>query len=185
MAPIAAALKMANVTLQELHTVEMIVGNACSQGARGTACLGGIELGMHLSSDESMALVAAFHGANVSMSVKVRVRHVGMADVKPFVVREDFVDSEKKGEANDGEKKKTGLFVMGKKREGEEDNDYSKHAAVFKVGSKLGAKKKIAFLMDRDFHVQVNYEESDSFQKGLGCLLNNMISKKLPNLQKR
>ena len=54
-----------------------------------------------------------------------------------------------------------------------------------KVGSKLGAKKTIAFLMDRDFHVQVNYEESDSFQKGLGCLLNNMISKKLPNLQKR
>ncbi|KAL7476657.1 hypothetical protein ACHAW6_002502, partial [Cyclotella cf. meneghiniana] len=44
-APIAAALKMANVTLQELHAMEMIGDNARSQEARGAACLGGDGVG--------------------------------------------------------------------------------------------------------------------------------------------
>ncbi|KAL7483429.1 hypothetical protein ACHAW6_009074 [Cyclotella cf. meneghiniana] len=167
-APIAAALKMANVTLHELHAVEMIGGAMRVPKVQEAVqhALGGMELGMHLNSDESMALGAAFHGANVSTSFKVR--HVGMADVNPFVVGVDLMDLEKKGEASDGEKKKKGLFGIGKKKEGEEDNEWNKHATIFKVGSKLGSKKTIAFSMDRDVHVQVNYEESDTLPKGTG-----------------
>ena len=114
---------------------------------------------MHLNSDESMALGAAFHGANVSTSFKVR--HVGMADVNPFVVGVDLMELEKKDVVD--EKKKKGLF--GKKKDSDE---WNKHATIFKIGSKLGAKKTIAFSMDKDVHVQVNYEESDTLPEGTG-----------------
>merc|ERR1712232_933741 len=60
------------------------------------------ELGMHINSDESMALGAAFHGANVSTAF--RVRHVGMADINPFAISislNDLVSAE-------GGKKKSG-----------------------------------------------------------------------------
>ena len=159
--PIEKALKMANVTMEGLDAVEMIGGamrvpkvQEVVQGA-----LGGMELGMHLNSDESMALGAAFHGANVSTSFKVR--HVGMADVNPFVVGVDLVELEKKDQVD--EKKKKGLF--GKKKE---SDDWNKSATIFKVGSKLGAKKTIAFSMDKDVHVQVNYEESETLPEGTG-----------------
>eukprot|EP00804_Cyclotella_cryptica_P008096 CCRYP_004580-RA/>CCRYP_004580-RA protein AED:0.01 eAED:0.01 QI:567/0.5/0.66/1/1/1/3/3983/974 len=167
-APIATALKMANVTLEDLHAVEMIGGAMRVPKVQEAVqhALGGMELGMHLNSDESMALGAAFHGANVSTSFKVR--HVGMTDVNPFVVGVDLVDLEKKGEMSDNaEKKKKGLFGIGKKKEGE-DGEWSKHATIFKMGSKLGSKKTIAFSMDRDVHVQVNYEESDMLPEGTG-----------------
>ncbi len=116
-----------------------------------------------------MALVAAFHGANASMLFKVR--HVGMADIKAFVVRMDL---------SDGEKKKKGLFVIGKKKEG----DCSKHATIFKVGSKLGARKTVAFMMDRDVHVQVNYEESDSLPKGTGLSIEQYDFKEVAKFAK-
>eukprot|EP01083_Nonionella_stella_P165890 553084_1 len=99
---------------------------------------GKLDLGMHLNSDESMALGAAFHGANVSTSFKVR--HVGMADVNSFPVAVDLTElavgkEEKKGGG--------GLFGIGKKKSEEvkkdgDDDRWAKHATIFKLGSKLG-----------------------------------------------
>ncbi|EED89924.1 heat shock protein, partial [Thalassiosira pseudonana CCMP1335] len=149
-APIEKALKMANVTLDELNAVEMIGGAMRVpkvQEAVAHALGNKIELGMHLNSDESMALGAAFHGANVSTSFKVR--HVGMSDVNPFPVAVDLTDLEKKDEKKD-------------------DGDWSKHATIFKLGSRLGTKKTIAFSYDKDVHVEVNYEESDTLPIGTG-----------------
>jgi hypoxia up-regulated 1 len=164
-APIHAALEMANVTIGELTAVEMIGGAMRVPKVQEVvaAALGGMELGMHLNSDESMALGAAFHGANVSTSFKVR--HVGMSDVNPFPVAVDLVSLSKKGEANDSETKK-GLFGIGKKKR---EDVWSKHSTIFKRGSKLGSKKTIAFSMDEDVHVQVNYEEDDLLPVGTGA----------------
>merc|ERR1712060_721015 len=78
------------------------------------------ELGMHINSDESMALGAAFHGANVSTAF--RVRHVGMTDVNPFEIgislsnlkidKSELVaeGSEVGKEGEDGAKKEGGIL---------------------------------------------------------------------------
>ncbi len=52
------------------------------------------------------------------------------------------------------------------------------------MGSKLGAKKTIAFLMDRDVHVQVNYEESDSLPKGTGLSIEQYDFKEVAKFAK-
>ena len=160
--PITNALKMANITMDELDAIEMIGGAMRVPKVQEVvqAALGGKELGMHLNSDESMALGAAFHGANVSTSFKVR--HVGMSDVNPFVVGVDLMELDKKDQAE----KKKGLF--GKMKDGD---DWNKHATIFKIGSKLGAKKTIAFSMDKDVYVQLNYEESDTLPEGTGMAI--------------
>jgi len=169
--PIEKALKLANVTLEELDAVEMIGGAMRVpkvQEAVGSV-LGELTLGMHLNSDESMALGAAFHGANVSTSFKVR--HVGMADVNSFPVAVDLTDlsvgkEEKKGGG--------GLFGIGKKKSEEakkakdDDDAWAKHATIFKLGSKLGVKKTIAFSYDKDVHVEVSYEEGETLPVGTG-----------------
>ena len=174
--PIEAALQMANVTLEELDAVEMIGGAMRVPKVQEVvkAALGDkLELGMHLNSDESMALGAAFHGANVSTSFKVR--HVGMADVNPFSIAVDLTDltvgkEEKKGGG--------GLFGVGKKKKKKDDDEkksddddddaWAKHATIFKLGSKVGVKKTIAFSYDKDVHVEVNYEENDNLPIGTG-----------------
>lgn len=166
--PIEAALKMANVTLDELDAVEMIGGAMRVpkvQEAVRDALDGKIELGMHLNSDESMALGAAFHGANVSTSFKVR--HVGLADVNPFPIAVDLTDL-----TVGKEEKKGGGGLFGKKKDDDKkkkgDDEWAKHATIFKLGSKLGVKKTIAFSYDKDVHVEVNYEENDNLPIGTG-----------------
>merc|ERR1712125_253784 len=76
------------MTLEDIHGVEMIGGGMRVPKIQESikSSLGGtLELGMHINSDESMALGSAFHGANVSTAFKVR--HVGMIDVNPFPVK--------------------------------------------------------------------------------------------------
>ena len=129
-----------------------------------SGALGGLTLGMHLNSDESMALGASFHGANVSTSFKVR--HVGMVDVNTFPVNVDLTDL-----VVGKEKKKSGggLFGIGKKKTDEAaEEGWAKHATIFKLGSKLGVKKTIAFTHDEDVHVEVSYDESDTLPLGTG-----------------
>ena len=173
--PIERALAMANVTLDELDAVEMIGGAMRVpkvQEAVSAALGGKLTLGMHLNSDESMALGAAFHGANVSTSFKVR--QVGLADVNPFPIAVDLTDL-----AVGKEEKKAGggLFGIGKKKEDDTkkkkkkkggDDEWAKHATIFKLGSNLGVKKTIAFSYDKDVHVEVNYEENDNLPIGTG-----------------
>ena len=141
--PIETALKAANVTLEEVNGVELIGG-----GMRVPAIqeeikrfLGErVELGMHLNSDESMALGAAFYGANISTAFKVR--HVGLTDVNPFAIGIELVDLEP----------------------GEEE--WTKQATMFKSFGKLGVKKTIAFTHDKDVHCSIAYEENEFLPEG-------------------
>merc|ERR1712087_835708 len=84
--PITKALAAANVTLEEVDVIEMIGGGMRVPKVQSslTAVLGDKELGMHINSDESMALGASFYGANISTAFKVR--HVGLTDINPFPI---------------------------------------------------------------------------------------------------
>ena len=171
--PIEQALKLANITLEELDAVELIGGAMrvpkVQEAISHVLGNGKLELGMHLNSDESMALGAAFHGANVSTSFKVR--HVGMADVNTFPIAVDMTDLEV---GKEEKKSGGGLFGIGKKKsedakkKSNDDDAWAKHATIFKLGSKLGVKKTIAFSYDKDVHVEINYEESDTLPIGTG-----------------
>jgi len=168
--PITNALKAANKTLDDIDGVELIGGGMRVpkvQEEIQTLLGDKLDLGMHINSDESMALGAAFHGANVSTAF--RVRHVGMADINPFPVSISLsnLPVEEKGGLGS-------LFGMGKKKEEgdsgegseEEEEEWSKHATIFKKNGKIGIKKTIAFTHDADVLCSIDYEESDSLPVG-------------------
>lgn len=148
--PITQALEAAGLTLEEVDEIELIGGGMRVPRVQEelSKVLGDKELGMHINSDESMALGAAFHGANVSTAF--RVRHVGMTDVNPFPIAIDLNDLE--------------VEEAPEKKDGEEA--WSKHATLFKSFGKIGVKKTIAFSHDADVFCGIDYEESDFLPEG-------------------
>ena len=145
--PITDALNAANMTLEDVHGVEMIGGGMRVPKIQESikSSLGGkLDLGMHINSDESMALGAAFHGANVSTAFKVR--HVGMTDINPFPIEVSLedLDDENKGS----------------------EDAWSKQATIFKSNGKVGVKKTIAFTHDQEIACALGYVEDATIPKG-------------------
>ena len=145
-APVHAALKAANLTLDDVNAIELIGGGMRVPKVQTglSSVLGDLELGMHINSDESMALGAAFFGANLSTAF--RVRHVGLVDINPFpigVVLEDLEPAKKKDE-----------------------EEWKKEATIFKENGKVGVKKTIAFTHDKDVHCALDYAEPDTLPAG-------------------
>jgi len=143
--PITRALKAANMTLDDIHAVELIGGGMRVPKIREAmqVVLGEkLDLGMHINSDESMALGAAFHGANISTAFKVR--HVGMTDINPFPISVSLDE------------------LTGDKKKDDEDA-WSKHATIFKANGKVGVKKTIAFSYDHDIACAVDYDDDSEF----------------------
>jgi hypoxia up-regulated 1 len=153
--PIDAALKAANVTLEQVHGIELIGGGMRVpkiQEALQTYLGEHItELGMHINSDESMALGAAFHGANISTAFKVR--HVGLTDVNPFAIQVSLEDHESDSSSE-------------KKKKKDDEEPWSKQAVMFKSFGKVGVKKTIAFTHDKDVHCAIDYVQDDLLPKG-------------------
>lgn len=146
--PIADALQRANVTLDKVDEIELIGGGMRVPKIQEylKQFLGeSMELGMHINSDESMALGASFHGANISTAFKVR--HVGMADINPFPVQVTLNELESSNDSSD-------------------DEQWSKQATIFKSGGKLGVKKTIAFTHDKDVHCALDYDENETLPQG-------------------
>mmetsp|Transcript_4232 Transcript_4232/g.6592 ORF Transcript_4232/g.6592 Transcript_4232/m.6592 type:complete len:913 (+) Transcript_4232:132-2870(+) len=146
--PIELALQRANVTLDQVDEIELIGGGMRVPKVQEylKKYLGeAMELGMHINSDESMALGASFHGANISTAFKVR--HVGMADINPFPIKISLTDLE--GVSN-----------------GADDEPWSKEATIFKSGGKVGVKKTIAFTHDTNVHCGLDYDDSETLPEG-------------------
>ena len=169
--PIRTALEKVNMTLDDIDEIEMIGGGMRIPRIQTLMSkeLNDKELGLHINADESMALGAAFHGANLSTAF--RVRHVGLLDVNPFPIAISLcdLDSEKKG-----------LFGGKKKKKKDDDEEeWSKHATIFKAFGKFGVKKTIAFTHDKEVHCALDYEEDcDQLPKGTGYV----IGRRLKNL---
>jgi hypoxia up-regulated 1 len=155
--PVHQALAYANISLDDVDGLEMIGGGMRIPRIQTDLkkALNDIELGMHINGDESMALGAAFYGANLSTAF--RVRHVGLADVNPFPIRITLQELAQ-------EEPKKGLFGGGgKKKEkdpADDDNNepWGKNATMLKAFGKLGVKKTIAFTHDKDIHCALDYE---------------------------
>lgn len=152
--PINHALLAANMTLADIHGVELIGGGMRVpkvQEAIQHALGDKLDLGLHINSDESMALGAAFHGANVSTAFKVR--HIGMTDINPFPVAISLgeLDAENK----------------------DDEDAWSKHATIFKANGKVGVKKTIAFTHDKDIECAVDYDVSEDIPHGTETSIEN------------
>ena len=145
--PVHDAIKMANLTLDDIDEIELIGGGMRVPKVQAdlSAALGGKELGLHINSDESMALGAAFFGANISTAF--RVRNVGLTDINPFPVKVTLKDLEE-----------------AKPKDGEEP--WFKDATVFKALGKLGVKKTIAFTHDSDVHCSLDYADPENLPEG-------------------
>ncbi|GMI02012.1 hypothetical protein TrST_g6123 [Triparma strigata] len=159
--PISKALTAAGMKIEDIDAIELVGGGMRVPKVQKALekVTGDKELGMHINSDESMALGAAFHGANISTAF--RVRKVGMTDVTmfPVGVRLSSMEAESKGGWFGGKKKD-------KKDDKEEEEAWSKQATIFKEFGKMGVKKTIAFTHDSDVAVEVVYEESDYLPAG-------------------
>lgn len=149
--PITDALAAANVTLDEITAIELIGGGMRVPKVQSglSTVFGDMELGMHINSDESMALGAAFYGANISTAF--RVRQVGLTDINPFAMGVTLKDLETDEE----------------KEADEEEEVWGKKATIFKENGKIGVKKTIAFTHDRDVHCSLDYSESNNLPEGV------------------
>jgi len=161
--PIKMALKSANLTLADIDAVELIGGGMrvpkVQEQITGMIGESSLELGMHINSDESMALGAAFHGANVSTAF--RVRQVGMTDINPFPIVVSLQEMEIE--------ESSGLFGIGGSKKKEEDDQaevWSKQATIFKANGKVGVKKTIAFTQEEEINVAIDYEDSEQLPAG-------------------
>ena len=145
-APVHNAIKMANLTLDEIDEIELIGGGMRVPKVQTdlSAALGGKELGLHINSDESIALGASFFGANVSTAF--RVRSVGLTDINPFPVKVSLKNLDEKT------------------KKGEEP--FNKEATVFKAQGKLGVKKTITFTHDSDVHCALDYADAETLPEG-------------------
>jgi len=162
--PIQMALRSANLTLADINAVELIGGGMRVPKVQEqiSSLLGesSLELGMHINSDESMALGAAFHGANVSTAF--RVRQVGMTDINPFPIVVSLQEMEIE--------ESSGLFGIGGGKKKKEEVDgaevWSKQATIFKANGKVGVKKTIAFTQEEEINVAIDYEDFDQLPAG-------------------
>ena len=137
MKPIACALEAANLTLADIHAVELIGGSvrvpAMQALLKETFAPANLTLGMHMNGDEAMALGAAFVAANRSTSF--RVRQVGMVSTTPFSVGVELTD------------------LPG----AEVDTPLSKRSTLFKAGNKLGNLKKLSLKHSTDMVASLAY----------------------------
>jgi hypoxia up-regulated 1 len=148
--PIIDALASANVTLEEITAIELIGGGMRVPKVQSSlsTVLGDMELGMHINSDESMALGASFYGANISTAF--RVRQVGLVDISPFAVGVTLED----------------LEIDEEKKSSEDEDAWGKKATIFKANGKIGVKKTIAFTHDQDVHVSLDYSDPEKLPVG-------------------
>lgn len=144
-APLHKVLAIANKTIADVTGIELIGGGMRIPRVQTelSKTVGDLELGLHINADESMALGAAFAGANISTAF--RVRQVGLTDVNPFPISVTLED-------------------MPSAKSDEED--WKKEAVVFKSFGKLGVKKTIAFTHDRDVRCGLDYVEDEMLPAG-------------------
>ena len=152
--PIDEALAKAELTVEQLDSVEMIGGAQRIPKIQSILgeYFGGKPLSVHVNADEGAALGAAFHAANLSTSFKVR--KTGMVDFTTLPVAVGLKSIPKDVGLLGG------LFGGNNKEAEEEAMAWNKSTTLFKEGSKLDSKKTIAFHHDYDIACNVSYDAS-------------------------
>ena len=166
--PINQALAFANMSVSEINSVELLGGSV--RIPRVKKLLddffkpSNIELGQHLNGDEAMALGAAFRGANLSTSFKVR--KVGQSDINNFGISIHL-------EALPTADQKSGFFGFfgGKDSKPDAvaagDEVWTKDAEVFPKKLTLSSKlRTVTFPFDKDIVCKIAYTNTDSLPAG-------------------
>lgn len=178
--PIEEALLMANISLQDVKAVELLGGGVRMPKVKKVLeeyfKVASLELGQHMNGDESMALGAAFRGANLSTSF--RVRKVGMSDVTPVgvTIALDTLPVE--------ESSSTGLFssfvsgLFGTQEKKAEENPlaaeevWSKRVELFPRRSSMPSKTKtLTFPYDKDILCRVMLSDVSVLPEGVNSLV--------------
>ncbi|CAM9761396.1 unnamed protein product [Chrysoparadoxa australica] len=167
--PVEDALAAAGMTLADIDSVEIIGGGVripkvqekLRRFFKATTKLEPLELGVHLNGDESMALGAAFSGANISRAFQVR--EVGMSDITPFAVNVTMVEIPSEAESKGG---LGGLFGGGGKKgkeaaEEAEEGLYHKQFSLQEAGSPSQFRKTFTFTRDTDLQLNITYAERE------------------------
>jgi hypoxia up-regulated 1 len=151
--PVRRALRLANRTVDDLTGIELLGGGMRVPRVQSElqAAFGDkLELGLHMNADESMALGAAFVGANVSTAF--RVRHVGLTDLNPFGLQVTLTNLPDQAAPKDEE-------------------EWNKSAVVFKSHGKTGVKRTITFTHDKDVHCALDYVDEEPLPRGTNLAL--------------
>lgn len=171
---IEEALRMADMTLQNITAVEIIGGGVrvprikkiLEDYFRG----GDLDLGQHLNGDEAMALGAAFRAANLSTAF--RVRRVGMQDISSFGVAVQLSDNPQQPSpkspgffdtvANLFKETEPAAAAVSVEGEGDLEQPavaWTKRATLFPRKSPIPSKvKTVTFSHDHDIVCRLEYE---------------------------
>ncbi len=178
--PVREALAMANMTVADIHGVEVVGGGvrvpalqealrnylnnnsddelhrkqpeSCLEEGGDNGTLAELDVGVHLNGDEAMSLGAAFVGANASRSFNVRP--VGMVDITPFAVNATIFSIPKQ--------EKAGIFGWRNKKGDEAEKEFLKASPLVASGDKLPFKKTFSFYHDRNLVVELMYVEDQA-----------------------
>ncbi|KAF0686372.1 Aste57867_21816 [Aphanomyces stellatus] len=153
LAPVDAVMAKSGLSKSDLKDIEIIGGAV--RIPKVQALLKEYfdrDLGQHLNGDEAMALGAAFHGANLSTSF--RVRHVGMTDIASFPIGVRLVDLHQEtttGDEND---------------DAADAKHWVKRAALFGESQRLNVKKSVSFSHATDVSCTFRYDQPSSLPAG-------------------
>lgn len=146
--PVTQVLQIANKTWADVTGIELVGGGmripriqAELSNLLQSSENPSLELGLHINADESMALGAAFAGANISTAF--RVRHVGMTDINPFAM-------------------KVSLENIDPSHKTEEGEVWGKEATIFPSFGKMGVKKTIKFKHDQNVACALDYDPEET-----------------------
>ena len=166
-APIDAALAMANMTLGDVGSVELLGGGLRIPKIKKILDdyfkTSKLELGQHLNGDEAMALGAAFRAANLSTAF--RVRKVGVADISSLGVSVKLETLPSDAKAGGG------FFGLGRKKEEKGEGEWHKETALFPKKSPVPSKTKaVSFQHDSDILCRLEYDD-DALPPGTDSLI--------------
>ena len=121
--PIDTALQLANLTIDSINSFEIIGGVTRIPKVQELLKTYNTnrDLGMHLNGDEAMAHGAALFAANYSLDLFVKP--MWLSDVLPYSVSAEFWSPD--------------------------DPEFTKSGTVFKIGTRLNAKKQLTFSFDK------------------------------------
>ncbi|CAK4970296.1 unnamed protein product [Aphanomyces euteiches] len=155
LAPVEAVMKKSGLAKSDLKDIEIIGGGV--RVPKIQALLKSYfdrDLGQHLNGDEAMALGAAFRGANLSSSFKVR--NIGMTDIASYPIGVRLVDLHSTHE----ETESTG-----------DEKHWIKRAALFGESQRLNVKKSVSFSHSTDVSCTFRYDQPSGLPAGTSALI--------------
>lgn len=176
--PIDKALAMANISVSDIHAVELLGGGVRMPKVKKVLDdyfqSSKVEVGQHLNGDEAMALGAAFRAANLSTAF--RVRKVGASDLSSFgvAVRLSTLDTDADTTSGGGffssflNRKKATKPAASESGE----TAWNKYTTLYPFKSLVPSKvKTVAFQYDKDILCSIEYDDVVALPEGTDKLL--------------